>query len=165
VSAVTRWHLPDSVAGLFTLALLGGQTAGNISFGLLADQKGHKLPLELGCIAAALAMVIAWIAPAPEWYYAVFVLHGIVLSAVTVSGVLIIMEFSDPARRPTYLGIANTAVGLVSAIAPLVGAVLAGAGYSVLFGAAAVINLLALVLYRRRVREPRTSAPLNLPLP
>ena len=44
VSAVDRFHVADSTAGLYTLAMLAGQTVANLAFGLLADRSGHKLP-------------------------------------------------------------------------------------------------------------------------
>jgi MFS family permease len=85
----------------------------------------------------------------------VFVLLGIVHAAVVVPGILVVMEFAIADRRPTYVGIANTGVGLVSIVAPLLGAALATVGYGWLFGAAALINLAALILFHWWVREPR----------
>jgi MFS family permease len=155
VAAVQRWGVADSAAGLFTGAYLAGETCGNLAFGFLADRRGHKLSLELGTLAAVLGYGLALLAPAPGWYYAVFVLLGIVHAAVVVPGILVVMEFAAPDRRPTYVGITNTGVGLVSIVAPLLGAALASAGYGWLFGAAALINLAALILFRWWVREPR----------
>jgi MFS family permease len=65
------------------------------------------------------------------------------------------MEFSAPPRRPTYVGMANTVTGLVSIVAPLVGAWLAGMGYAWLFAVGAATNLVALAAMRWWVREPR----------
>jgi MFS family permease len=80
---------------------------------------------------------------------------GVASGAVLVSGILVVMEFSTPERRPTYLGIANTGVGLASIVAPLIGAALATVGYSPLFAVSALFNLLAAILFRWYVREPR----------
>jgi MFS family permease len=96
-------------------------------------------------------------APAPGWFFAVFVLLGVVHASVVVPGILVVMEFAAPDRRPTYVGITNTGVGLVSIVAPLLGAALAVAGYGWLFGVAALINLAALALFHWWVREPRRS--------
>ncbi len=63
VAAIQRWHVPDSTAGLYTVALLAGQTAANLVFGFLADRRGHKLSLELGTVAGVLGFLIAWLAP------------------------------------------------------------------------------------------------------
>ncbi len=155
VAAVQRWQIADSIVGVFTAAMLIGQTLGNLVFGFLADKYGHKLSLELGALASFAAFVLAWLAPTPEWYYVVFGLLGVALGAIIVSGVLVVMEFSEPARRPTYVGMANTGVGLAAVAAPLIGAGLAGVDYGLLFAVAAIVNLAALSLMRWWVKEPR----------
>jgi len=158
VAALQRWNIPDSQAGVYTIVLLVGQTTANLSFGVLADRKGHKLSLEIGALAGFIGFLLAWSAQAPWWYFGAFFLLGVASAAVLVSGTLVVMEFSVPERRPTYVGIASTGVGLASIIAPLVGAALATLGYSPLFAASALLNLLAAVLFRWWVKEPRWAA-------
>jgi MFS family permease len=155
VAAVQRWQVPDSVVGFYTAALLIGQATGNLLSGLLADRFGHKFSLELGVASAGVAFVLAWLAPVPAWYYAVFLFLGYAVGAEIVSGLLITMEFSAPAQRPTYIGVTNTIVGLASGVAPLIGGWLAGLGYDWLFLASMVINLVSLILFRYYVGEPR----------
>jgi MFS family permease len=155
IAAIERWQVSDGTVGLYTAALLLGQTAGNLLAGLLADKFGHKLPLELGAAAAVIAFSLAWLAPAPAWYYFVFACWGISFGIAIVSGILIILEFSPAAHRPSYIGLTNTGVGLASALAPLAGGWLAGFGYNGLFAVSAGINLLALVLLFWQVKEPR----------
>lgn len=162
VAAIQRWQIPDSTVGLYTGVYLLGQTAGNLLFGLLADRFGHKLSLELGALASVLAFTLAWLAPSPEWILAVFFLLGVNLGAVLVSGILVVMEFSEPRRRPTYAGMANTTVGVVSIAAPLLGAWLATLDYSWLFAASAVLNLAGLVAMYWRVKEPRWTAAIEV---
>jgi MFS family permease len=155
VAAVARWQVSDGTVGIYTGSLLVGQTVGNLAVGWLADRLGHKLSLEFGALASALAFALAWLAPSPEWFYVVFVLLGFSSAAIIVSGILVVMEFCEPGRRPTYVGLANTAVGLVSIVAPLLGAWLAGFSYGWLFALSAAVNLLSLVVMRWWVREPR----------
>jgi MFS family permease len=162
VAAIQRWQIPDSLAGIFTIAYLLGQTAGNLAFGLLADRFGHKLCLEFGALASMLAFALAWLAPSVEWYYGVFFLLGINVGAVIVSGILVVLEFSEPPRRPTYVGMANTVVGLVSIAAPLLGAWLTGIGFVWVFAASAMFNLAALIAMRWWVREPRWAVTIKL---
>jgi MFS family permease len=159
VAAVERWQMPISTAGVYTFALLLGQTIGTLSFGVLADRFGHKVCLELGILSAALGFVLAWQAPAPVWYYAVFLLLGIASGAVIVSGILVVMEFCEPSRRPTYIGMTNTGVGLVGSLAPLLGAALAFVGYGWLFAASAIVDLAAMGLMHWWVQEPRWATP------
>jgi MFS family permease len=162
VAAVQRWQVPDATVGIYTTAYLLGQTAGNLTFGFLADRFGHKLSLELGVLASTLAFALAWLAPAAGWYYVVFFLLGISVSAALVSGILVTLEFSEPQRRPTYVGMTNTVVGLVSIVAPLLGAWLAAFAFGWAFAVGAVVNLAALITMRWWVREPRWTAAIEV---
>lgn len=155
LAGVERWQLPDQIAGVYTMALLVGQTAGNLTLGLLADRYGHKLSVELCALASFAAFVLAWLAPQPVWYYLAFALMGITQGGNIVSGILVVLEFCPSDRRPTYTGLANTAVGLVSIGAPLLGSRLADVDYGVLFGVCAAFNLAAFAVLRWWVREPR----------
>jgi MFS family permease len=155
IAAVHRWQVSDSTVGVYTGVLLFGQTVGNLTFGFLADRFGHKLSLELGALVSLFAFLIAWLSPSAHWYYVVFALLGIAIGAMIVSGILVIMEFCEPQRRPTYAGLANSSVGLVSVAAPLIGAGLAQVSYSWLFALSALVYALAFVALRWWVREPR----------
>ncbi len=158
VAAVERWNLADSTVGIFTTALLVGQTIGNLIAGLLADRFGHKLALQLGIGATVAAYLLAWWAPNPDWYYPLFFLIGAANGISIVSGVLIALEFSLPQHRPTYIGIANTAVGIGNALGPIIGGLLATVSYIWLFGASALIGLAALLIMVFTVREPRRQS-------
>jgi MFS family permease len=155
VSAIQRWQVSDSTVGLYTAALLIGQTTGNLLSGLLADRFGHKLSLEISGIAAVIAFALAWLAPSAGWYYFVFACWGMSFGISIVSGILIILEFSPPAHRPSYIGLTNTGVGIASGIAPLLGGWLASFSYHWLFALSAGINLLAVALLHWQVKEPR----------
>ena len=162
VSAIYRWQIADSVVGIYTAVFMVGQTAGNLGFGLLADRYGHKLSLEIGALASAFAFILALVAPAPGWIFAVFALLGINTSALLVSGIMVNLEFSPPERRPTYVGLANTAIGIASIVAPLLGAWLATRSYGWLFGVSTAVNVAALVALHWWVKEPRFAETLQL---
>ena len=123
-----------------------GQTIGNLLAGLLADRFGHKLTLALGIGAAVAAYTLAWWAPNPDWYYPLFFLMGAANGISIVSGLLIALEFSLPKHRPTYIGIANTVVGIGNAIGPIIGGLLATLSYGLLFAASALVGLAALMI-------------------
>lgn len=157
VSAVHQWSIPDSIAGLYTAIHLMGQTASNLILGLVADRYGHKLPLECGALASALAFTLAWLSRSAHWYYLVFALLGLTTSTLFVSGLLAPLEFAQPERRPTYIGLTSTTVGLATIVAPLAGAWLAALDYDLLFAASSAISLAAFVALRWWVREPRRA--------
>jgi len=155
VSAVQRFHVADSTVGVYTIIWLAGQTAGNLALGFVADRFGNKLALEIGTAASCLSFTLVWQAPAAEWYYVAFALSGLMSSTVMGAAILIVMEFCEPQRIPTYVGIGNTGVGLVGIVAPLIGAGLANVNYALLFAVSAGIQPLAFLLMRWWVREPR----------
>jgi len=157
VAAISRWAIADSTVGLYTAAFLIGQTIGNLILGLVADKIGHKLPLEIAAIGTALAFSVAWMAQLPELYFLVFILLGMVEGATIVSGMSIVMEFSAPEKRPTYAGLTNTSIGVISMIGPMIGAILALLGYNWLFFASAVISILSFITFHWWVKEPRFS--------
>jgi len=158
VAAVQRLQVAESTIGYFTVALLVGQTGGNLLSGWLSDRFGHKLPLEITGTAAALAFALAWASPAIGWYYLIFFLLGSSIGATIVSGMLIALEFSAPAQRPTYVGISNTIFGIGSGIAPLIGGWLASIGYNWLFVVSACLSLAGVLLMRWRVVDPRWTS-------
>ena len=159
VYAVQRWQLPDSQAGVFTVSMLVGQASGNLLFGPLADRKGHKLVLELSTLLGALAVGLASLAPASVWFYVVFALLGASTAGLILSGIMIVFEFSTPELRPTYIGLNNTLIGVVTAATPLIGAWLASTvGYQVFFVVTFVIGLVGFGLLRWTVREPREAS-------
>ena len=156
VYAVQRWNLPDSQAGLFTTSMLIGQALSNLLFGWLSDRKGHKLILELSVLAIVLSAGLAFLAPEPEWFYAVFALVGISSAGFMMSGIMIVFEFTSADIRPTYIGLSNTVIGVFSALMPLLGAWLIGAfSYQVLFGFALVFGITGFAMLRWWVKEPR----------
>lgn len=155
VAAVHHFQIPDRVVGFYTVALLLGQTIGNLLSGWLADRFGHKTVLEAAGLAAAAAFFLAWLAPTAIWYYVIFVLLGTSLGATIVSGVLMAMEFSSAQQLPTYVGIANTTVGLGSALAPLAGGWLAIYSYDWLFILSALFSLASVLLIYWKVIDPR----------
>ena len=159
VYAVERWALPDQQAGVYTVILLVTQMLCNLLFGYLGDHKGHKLSLELGLLAWAGSMAVAYLAPTPFWFYLAFVAAGVATSGELVAGLMILLEFSAPEDRPTYIGLGNSTTGIFNAIAPLLGGLLASwVGFQPLFVISLLITLAAWAVLRYRVQEPRSLA-------
>jgi MFS family permease len=158
VYALRAFGAPEWRVGLFTMLFLGGQTVGNLVLGWLADRAGHRLVIALGIAALMVGNLGALTAPSVEAFGPVFVLVGIHLAAIHVSARTIVLEFApDERARPTYLGLANTALGPLSAGAPLAAGLLADrVGFPAVFATAAVFGLVGLALLLARVREPRT---------
>ena len=159
VYAVQTWNLPDSQAGIFTVAMLVGQSISNLFFGWLADRKGHKLILEICILSTILSLGIAALAPSPIWFYGVFFLTGVSAAGFMLSGIMIIFEFCLPEIRPTYIGINNTFNGVIAIAMPFIGGWLARkTGYNTMFLVALVICAIGILLLRLWVQEPRKNS-------
>ncbi len=155
ISAVRLWQVSDGTVGIYTAIQLAGQGIGVLFLGLLADRKGHKLSLEFSALATALSFACVWFAPDPFFYYPAFLLLGLSYGGLMISGELVVLEFADHSRRPTYVGIAGFGAGIVSLVAPLLGTAIVGIGYSWLFGLSALMSMAGMIGLHFWVREPR----------
>ena len=157
VFALTRLGAGDEQVGVFTFWVLAAQTVSTVAWGWLADRHGHKVVLVLGTGAAVLGNVVALVAAEPQHMYLAFAAMGAYLSAVGVSHLAIMLEFSAPEDRPTYVGLAGTLLSPFAFAAPLLGGLLADAvGYPVVFAAAAVLAAASAAFLVCAVREPRS---------
>jgi hypothetical protein len=159
-AALERFRLTDAEVGVFTAVLLAAQALSHIGSGALADRWGHKHVLELATGIGLLALLLAIVAPSAAWFFPIFVLVGVAQAGYQLSGYTMIFSFSTPAERPTYIGVANTALAPMAAFGPLLAGFLAErAGYSALFLALLAIGLVGLIGLHWRVPTPvRTSA-------
>ena len=159
VYSAKTWNLPDAQAGGFVIAMQVGQTVSNLFFGFLADRKGHKLSLEIAFFLSIVSLALAVVAPGPLWFYPIFFLRGAIAAGTFISGVSIVLEFTGPQNRATYIGLANTIPGVAGSIAPLLGGLLAGAiSYQWMFILSLVIGSLAFLVLRFAVKDPRHTA-------
>jgi MFS family permease len=159
-AALERFHLTSADIGIFTGVLLGAQALSQLGSGALADRWGHKQVLEMATTLGLLALVLAIVAPSPLWLYPVFALVGAAQAGYQLSGFTLIFSFSTPAERPTYIGVANTALLPVAALGPLLAGSLAEAtGYNFLFAALLAVGLAGLLALHWRVTTPVRAVP------
>src|SRR6185295_6949470 len=134
-----------------------GQIGGNLALGSLADRSGHVASLVIGTGALLGANVLALSAPSLEVFTLVFLLQGVQLAAVNVSGLNVLLEFAPgPAARPTYVGLGTTLTTPVAFGAPLLAGLMADlVGFPAVFLAAGMGALISAGVLLGRVREPR----------
>jgi MFS family permease len=155
VYALRVWQAPEWQVGAFTMVFLAGQVVGNVSLGWLADRAGRRLVLVLGLSALAAGNLVALGADA-ETIGSVFALSGVHFASVHISSRAILLELAaDERDRPTYIGLANTALAPLTFAAPLAAGLMADrVGFAPIFAAAA-LSTIGLGLLLVRVREPR----------
>jgi len=160
-AAIHRFQVSDASVGLYTLVMMVGQTVGYLVLGRMADRFGHKLSLEIGVLAMALAFALAIFVPSPAVYYVIYALMGIYTSSGIVSGMMVVWEFCDLSRVPTYSGLVNTARGIIGLIGPILATQLASSSFILLFSICTGFILLGLGLLLFWVKEPRwqTKSP------
>ena len=133
-------------------ALIVGGPGG---WNLWSLQNAGAVGLEGGAVASA----SIW-GTVPFGLLLTFVFLGSYLAADHTSSLNIILEFSAPQDRPTYIGLTNTILAPILIGAPILGGWLAGAlGYSAMFSVALLVGVVALILMVFWVREPRRMTP------
>jgi MFS family permease len=145
-----------ALTGLLTGVLIGSQAVTNLLWGFLGDRVGHKTVLTCAAFALALAALASYLTASQGWMVVVFVLLGTFQGAEQVSGLNIILEFCNEEDRPTFIGLTNTLLAPLFALAPILGGFLASAfGYQTLFVVAFLSVLCGAVLLNFWVKEPR----------
>lgn len=155
ISAIERFNVTDATVGLYTLVMLIGQACGYLVLGWMADHYGHKRSVAVGIMATLIAFILAWVIPSPGFYFVIYALLGINMSSGVVSGMLVVWEFCETSRVPTYSGLANTTRGVAGLLAPIIATSLAEWRYEILFGICSLLMLVGLVLVLFWVKEPR----------
>ena len=156
VHAREAFQITDAFAANLTIAALISQTASTPLLGWLADRRGHKWLIELSALVGASAILLMLLAPDALWLYAVLMLVNACSSGMSVAGLSITMEFSEPEDLPTFTALASTIVAGPVLLAPVLGGWLADvAGYNVLFIVALAFMSLGWATMRRWVRDPR----------
>jgi len=157
VYAVDRISMSDQTAGLLTSVLMFAQVIANPLLGWIADRWSHPIVLKIGAVAAALASLVAWIAPGLNWFYLIFILTGIANVSMWAVTMAMMMEFGSEAERPLYIGLANTLVAPATILAPLLGGWLAeSGGFTSTFAVSALCALATFLILQFLMKDPRT---------
>lgn len=156
VHAISKLSLTGEDIGRFTAITLFFQTISNPLWGKWGDRSGFKGVMATAAAGMVLSGIIAAFANSTMAFYAVFAIIGASISADTISRLSIVLEFSQPEERPTYIGLTNTIRAPFSAIAPLVGGFLSDQfGRPFVFFLTSSIISVGLLLMIALVREPR----------
>jgi MFS family permease len=158
IYAVRKLGLEPTTAGIMTGVLFAAQVLTNPAIGFVSDRWSRKGVLEIGAVGLIISPILAWLAPAYGWFFAVFILTGISNAVFFTMGLAFLLEYGSDSQRPTYFGLANTLTAPVTILTPLLGGWLAeAAGFQETFLLAAAAGVAALVVLHFCVSDPREA--------
>ena len=160
VYALNHFRLDDSMVGLFTLVMVGGQVVGALMIGYLADRHGNKVALLTTSVSMLAAILVALVAPSSFWYTIVFVFLGVNLGSELMIRYNFAIEYCSVEHRSTYVGLMNTVLSPCYLTGLAGGWVITAFGYEALFIVGGACSLAGILFLMIAVREPLgTSHP------
>ncbi len=159
IYAVQQYDMTDASAAILVVLLLLGQVVLGPLMGRLGDKWSHRGVMSIGGLGAALSALLAWKAPSPVWFYAVFLMEAVAIVAIwTVPLAMSVSFAADEKERPLYVGMANTIPAPAAILAPILGGWLAdAAGFEATFVVSAACGLAMAGALWFVVKEPRPS--------
>jgi len=156
VYGLRRFEMDAITAGYLTATLTIAQTIANAGMGWLSDRVGHKKMLVVGMVSVAFSSLLAWAAPALEWFYLVFIISALANVAYWTIGMVLVVEFGSEAERPMYIGMSNTLVAPFTIVAPILGGWIADSfGYQTTFLLSAIGGVVVTLMMIFLVKDPR----------
>lgn len=144
--------LPPEIIGLFTSVQTAGSIVASVGLGALAERAGsHRvvqvatgMSLTAPLVGLALLLTGARAGVATAVIYAwVFLVLGVVMSAMMLGFFNYMLELAPAGQRPTYTGLLNTISGVLIVLPTLGGWLLQVASYGVLFALTAAVLIVA----------------------
>ncbi|MDP4192773.1 MAG: MFS transporter [Bacteroidota bacterium] len=155
INALSRFSLPDSYVGEFTIIIMGSLILGNLFFGYMADHFGHKLNLLIASLSTFSACFIALNAYSLNLYMIAFAGSAFTTSLQQVSRLPIIAELSAENNRQTYIALTNMITSPFSLSGIIGGWIANHYGYSYIFIISMVCAFSASIWLIAMVKEPR----------
>ncbi len=158
VYGIEKFHLPISYSAIFTAVMLIAEVVGFGIWGTIGDKDGYKRVIEV-CNLFLIVGLFALLFVESIWgLYVVFGIISFAHSGEFIADQNIAMEFGKEADRPTYIGMSKTIIGPFLLAAPIIGGGIVKLwGYQSMFLTALIISMIAFVIIKFFVEEPRLS--------
>jgi len=158
VYGIQKFNLPISYSAIFTAVMLISEIVGYGIWGTIGDKHGYKRVIEF-CNLFLIVGLFALLLIESIWgLYIVFGIISFAHSGEYIADQNIAMEFGKETDRPTYIGMSKTLTGPFLLIAPIIGGGLVKLwGYQSMFSTALIISIVAFVIIKFFVKEPRLS--------
>ncbi len=142
--------------GLQSLVLLEGDSLSNLIWGLIGDRLGFRASFIGAMVLWIAATLVLLVAGSPLMVLVAFFGLGAAQAGFNMSSQTMVLEFGARQDIAMRLGLSQTAQGLMNAIGPVLGGVIAIAvGYRPVFVISMVFEAIALALLIWVVDEPR----------
>ena len=125
VYALQRFNLGPGMVAVYTALMLGAQSVSAPLWGRLCDRRHHRQVWLLAALVQLLHTGLAWWAPSPAVFLLVFALIGVSLGAEATAQPVTTYQLSPAAETTRFIGLTNTCLGPLLALAPLAGGALA----------------------------------------
>lgn len=156
IYAINTFHLSVGTLAVFTIIILISSISLGFLWGWIGDKFGYKNILIIALSLVAIEALLAIMINQPFAFYIICFCEGGAISAMSQYDPNMIFELVPPAATSDYIGVTNTLLGFVYALAPLFGGFLADTfSYKVLFLSALVISMGNLILTIVVVQDPR----------
>lgn len=154
--AATRMEISGSDLGLLTLIWMITPSIVNMFWGILSDQKGHRIVMVSTLSLWILSHLQLLFVTELHGMMLFFAIMGLSRGGFVQSGQNLILEFGSTENVPLRLAASSTAVSFIGAIGPVLGgAILAFSSYNSLFITCMLLQGLALTILIFTVPEPR----------
>jgi MFS family permease len=165
VRALNVGGFADSAAGTFTVLATAAGAPAMLLAGHFGDRFGFRKVMAAGGALAALATAIGLFAPAPGWFYLLFLCSGGALACDLVSTINLVMEMSPEQDKTVYQATYNTLLVPMRMAYPLLAGWLAGAfSLSAAFAVALPLQAIGALMALFVVRDARgTPTPQGEP--
>jgi len=148
--AIRVLRVPLEMIGVFTVVQTVGAIAAGALFGWISERRGtHRvvqIATALNLTAPLTGLIFVWIGPGTAMtplYSWAFVAIGLFMSAGFIGFANLTVELAPNGQRSTYVGLFNTASGLVVVWPAVGGFILQGTSYTVLFALTAILLAVA----------------------
>ncbi|QIG81740.1 MFS transporter [Sphingosinithalassobacter tenebrarum] len=153
--AGSRIGLDGPAVGGLALCFMAADTVSNLLWGRLGDKAGYRITYMLAIGLWIASTLVLMLIPSGFGLALAFCGLGASISGYLMSQQTMVLEFGPREDVAMRLGLTNTLDGIVSAIGPLLGGMVASLfGYDPLFlGSIAMLSITLLLLFR--LRDPR----------
>jgi len=165
VYATEVLHVPVAMAGVYLSALVFSKIVSNLFWDRLSRRRESRVTLQLSAAAALATPVIALligVLPASMLsgyaFGLVFLLMGVRDSGKNIGKRSVLLDIVPVAERPTYWGLLNTVLGIVSLLPVLAGKTIDWLGFQPVFGLVAGLALVGWLSSQRLGATPGLAA-------